>query len=65
MPCDEDAAKALRKRTLTNLYNDRPEWLADAHATLDAAVATAYGWPTNISNDDALRKLLELNSVGT
>ena len=65
VPRDEAAAKALRKRTLTNLYNDRPQWLADAHATLDAAVATAYGWPTDISDDDALLKLLELNGVGT
>jgi hypothetical protein len=32
------------KRTLTNLYNQRPAWLAQAHATLDAAVAAAYGW---------------------
>ena len=31
VPRDEDAAKALRKRTLTNLYNARPQWLADAH----------------------------------
>ena len=65
VPRDEAAAKALRNRTLTNLYNDRPQWLADAHATLDAAVATAYGWPTDISDDDALLKLLELNGVGT
>ena len=61
VPRDEDAAKALRKRTLTNLYNDRPQWLADAHATLDAAVAVAYGWPANISDDDALHELLVLN----
>ena len=61
VPRDEDAAKALKKRTLTNLYNARPQWLADAHATLDAAVATAYGWPTDISDDDALAKLLALN----
>ena len=65
MPGDEYAAKSLRKRTLTKLYNDGPQWLADAHATLDAAVATAYGWPTDISDDDALRELLELNGVGT
>ena len=58
---DEDAAKALRKRTLTNLYNARPQWLADAHAALDAAVAGAYGWPADISGDDAIRELLELN----
>ena len=31
VPRDEDAAKALKTRTLTNLYNDRPQWLADAH----------------------------------
>ena len=39
----------------------RPQWLADAHAALDAAVAAAYGWPAGISNDDALRELLALN----
>ena len=61
VPRDEDAAKALKKRTLTNLYNARPQWLADAHATLDAAVAAAYGWPTDISDDDSLRELLALN----
>ena len=61
VPRDEDAAKALKKRTLTNLYNTRPQWLVDAHAVLDAAVARAYGWPIDISNDDALRELLKLN----
>ena len=30
----EDAAKALRKRTLTNLYNARAPWLTDAHEAL-------------------------------
>ena len=58
---DADAAKALRARTLTNLYNDRPQWLADAHAALDAAVATAYGWDAGILDEDALAKLLALN----
>ncbi len=51
----------LKKRTLTNLYNQRPQWLANAHATLDTAVAAAYGWPADISDEDALRALLELN----
>ena len=64
VPRDEDAAKALRKRTLTNLYNARPQWLADAHGALDAAVASAYGWPIDISNDDVLRELLALNVAG-
>ncbi len=61
VPRNEDAAKALKKRTLTNLYNTRPQWLADAHASLDAAVAAAYGWPADIADDDALCELLELN----
>ncbi len=54
-------ASELKKRTLTNLYNTRPQWLADAHAALDAAVAAAYGWPADISDDAALRELLGLN----
>ena len=61
VPRDEAAAIALKTRTLTSLYNARPTWLADAHAALDAAVATAYGWPVDISNDDALAELLALN----
>ena len=61
VPRNEDVAKALKKRTLTNLYNIRPQWLADAHAVLDAAVAAAYGWPATISGDEALRELLGLN----
>ena len=60
-PRDEAAATALKTRTLTSLYNARPTWLADAHAVLDAAVATAYGWPVDISDDDALAELLALN----
>ena len=64
VPRDENAAKALKKRTLTNLYNARPQWLADAHAALDAAVAAAYGWPTDISDDDVVRELLALNGGG-
>ena len=61
IPHDEEAAKALKKRTLTNLYNARPQWLADAHEALDAAVAAAYGWPADISDDEVLRELLALN----
>ena len=61
VPRDEATATALKKRTLTNLYNARPQWLADSHAVLDAAVATAYGWPADISDDDALAELLALN----
>ena len=63
VPRDEEAAQALKERTLTNLYNARPQWLADAHADLDAAVAGAYGWPADIDDDDALRELLALNGA--
>ena len=61
VPRNETAAKELKKRTLTNLYNARPQWLADAHAALDSAVADAYGWHADITDDDVRRKLLELN----
>ena len=61
VPRDGAAAKELKRRTLTALYNTRPRWLADAHAALDAAVAAAYGWSVDIANDDALRELLRLN----
>ena len=61
VPKDATAEKELKKRTLTNLYNLRPAWLAHAHAMLDAAVLAAYGWPADISDDDLLAKLLELN----
>ena len=58
---NEAAAKELKARKLTALYNARPQWLADAHATLDAAVAAAYGWEAGISEDDALGSLLKSN----
>ena len=61
VPRNEAAAKQLKQRTLTHLYNARPQWLADAHAKLDAAVAAAYGWTEDISDDDALQELLSLN----
>ena len=64
VPRDEEAAQALRKRTLTNLYNAGPQWLVDAHAALDAAVAAAYGWSPDITDEDALRELLARNGGG-
>ncbi|MBM3128479.1 MAG: class I SAM-dependent DNA methyltransferase [Chloroflexi bacterium] len=51
----------LKKRTLTNLYNARPEWLAIAHRKLDDAVLDAYGWQHNLSDEGILEKLLALN----
>jgi type II restriction/modification system DNA methylase subunit YeeA len=63
LPKDDAAAKLLAKRTLTNLYNERPTWLQKAHADLDAAVTAAYGWPADIATEDALQRLLELNAI--
>jgi hypothetical protein len=51
----------LSKRTLTNLYNARPMWLAHAHAVLDSAVLAAYGWPADLAAEDVLVRLLTLN----
>lgn len=67
----------LRKRTLTNLYNQRPTWLADIHRDLDRAVAAAYGWPEALADraqpenpdaadrkaaeDEILKRLFDLN----
>ncbi|MGE5601456.1 MAG: class I SAM-dependent DNA methyltransferase, partial [Nitrososphaerales archaeon] len=39
----------LKKRTLTNLYNARPEWLKLSHRKLDEAVLAAYGWPADLT----------------
>jgi hypothetical protein len=54
-------ANELAKRTLTNLYNQRPTWLDQAHKRLDRAVYAAYGWEYPLSDDEVLSRLLELN----
>jgi hypothetical protein len=50
---------------LTNLYNTRgtPEgtWLDNLHRALDEPVAVAYGWPTDLPDDEVLCRLLQLN----
>ena len=66
LPKDEDVAKALKKRTLTDLYNARPQWLTNAHAALNAAVAEAYGWGEDwraglLTDDEVLARLFRLN----
>ena len=53
----------LRRRTLTNLYNEYENhtWLVNVHERLDAAVAAAYGWPADLSDAEVLERLLALN----
>jgi hypothetical protein len=56
--------KALAIRTYTKLYNERPDWLRNAHAKLDEAVALAYGWSdySTAMPDEVIRsRLLDLN----
>jgi type II restriction/modification system DNA methylase subunit YeeA len=60
-PRDAECAAKLKNRTLTNLYNERPAWLDFAHQKLDAAVAAAYGWPADLTDEQILEKLLALN----
>jgi type II restriction/modification system DNA methylase subunit YeeA len=57
------SAEELKKHTLTNLYNQRPAWLDNVHKKLDKAVFAAYGWPENLSDEEILERLLELNQV--
>jgi type II restriction/modification system DNA methylase subunit YeeA len=61
VPKDAGCAAKLKGRTLTKLYNERPTWLDLAHKKLDAAVAAAYGWPADLSDDSLLERLLALN----
>jgi hypothetical protein len=66
LPKDDAAAKELKKRTLTNLYNARPAWLDHAHKALDEAVAEAYGWGDDwrnekLTEDEILSRLFKLN----
>ena len=68
LPQDEEAAKALKKRTLTNLYNERPAWLDNAHRALDGAVADAYGWGEDwaagkLDDEEILARLFHLNQA--
>ena len=58
---NDTARQQLARRTMTALYNDRPGWLVEAHRELDAAVAAAYGWPDDVTDDDALHRLLAMN----
>jgi hypothetical protein len=61
LPVSDKAAAILKKRTLTNLYNERPAWLDNLHRELDAAVAAAYGWPVDLADDEVLARLFALN----
>ena len=46
---------------MTNLYNQHPTWLNLAHKKLNQAVFAAYGWKSDLSDEEILKKLLALN----
>jgi type II restriction/modification system DNA methylase subunit YeeA len=51
----------LKRRTLTDLYNEPPTWLTHLHQELDSAVLASYGWETDLTDEDILGHLLHLN----
>lgn len=74
LKADSKTAEQDKTLTLTGMYNLLAEYrqdgretvtgvstLADAHDTLDRAVAAAYGWEWPLSEDETLSRLLALN----
>jgi hypothetical protein len=64
------SAAELKKRTLTNLYNERPTWLETCsrtvirgctHKRMAETVLEAYGWTGEIGEEEILERLLKLN----
>lgn len=51
---DEDEA-AIRDKGLVLILNEH-------HDAIDSAVAAAYGWPTDLADDDILARLVALNA---
>ena len=60
-PADSVSPTQLKRRTLTNLYNEPPTWLQLTHKGLDEAIFAAYGWPSDLADGEILARLLELN----
>ena len=58
---DAVSQSELKRRTLTNLYNERPTWLDLAHKRLDEAVFAAYGWAADVGDGEVVAGLLALN----
>ena len=56
-----EEATVISEWTLTDLYNQRPTWLELARKKLDQPIFSAYGWPSDLSDEEILEKLLALN----
>jgi hypothetical protein len=57
-------AKGKLMPTLTSLYNTLLTWLNLANKRLDAVVFVAYGWKSDLTGEEILKKLLALNLAG-
>lgn len=44
------------------IHDQRFTWLDLAHKRLDGAVFAAYGWQSDLSDEEILERLLALNS---
>ena len=57
-----DARAQHPDTSLAGLYNDSlmPEDLRKAHKRNDAAVCAAYGWPSDLSENDIVTRLFRL-----
>jgi hypothetical protein len=64
LPKDGKAAALLMKRTLTDLYNEKPAWLTHAHRDLDVAVADANGWSWPMTNEEILMNCRASRQLG-
>lgn len=51
----------LAKWLPVRISDERPAWLVNARAKLDAAVTEAYGWPADLKGEEILERLLALN----
>lgn len=64
-PMNSVAEKILSKRTVTALYNENPPWLQEAYRELSDLVLGAYGWESDISDEEIVASLRLLNTGKT
>ena len=60
VPRDQTPPRNSRDAPSPNSTTNAPR-LADAHAGIDKAVAAAYGWPEDITEEQTLDALMSLN----
>ena len=55
----DETEQELRFQALTKHYIACPKWLSDALAALVAVVVAAYGWRTDVGDEEALRQIAD------